>query len=89
MAEAPDHPDAPPSDSDAVNVIDGLADAVKGITNQQEERRMIFAKGENYRHIRHAQIMDRWPILPEPWARRIEQRRLIVDRTPGAATFDR
>lgn len=89
MPEAPDHPDAPTTDAEAVNVIDGLADAVKGITTRQEERRMIFAKGENYRHIRHAQIMDRWPVLPEPWARRIEARRLVVDRTPGAATFGR
>ncbi len=78
-----------PVDADAVNVIDGLADAVKGITNPQDERRMIFAKGENYRHIRHAQIMDRWPIIAEPWARRIEMRRVAVDRTPGAATFGR
>ncbi len=90
MSQAPDHPDAPPTDLDAVNMIDGLADAVKEVTGgQQAERRMIFAKGENYRHIRHAQIMERWPILPEPWARRIEMRRLTVDRTPGAATVGR
>jgi hypothetical protein len=50
---------------------------------------MIFAKGENYRHIRHAQILERWPIIAEPWARKIEQRRLTLDRTPGAATFGR
>lgn len=76
-------------DAEAINTIDGLADAVRGISQPQDERRMIFAKGENYRHIRHAQIMDRWPIVAEPWARRIETRRLTLDRTPGAATFGR
>ncbi len=76
-------------DAEAINSIDGLADAVKAISQPQDERRMIFAKGENYRHIRHAQILDRWPIIAEPWARSIEQRRLTLDRTPGAATFGR
>ncbi len=76
-------------DAEAINTIDGLADAVRGISQPQDERRMIFAKGENYRHIRHAQIMERWPIVAEPWARRIEARRMTLDRTPGAATFGR
>ena len=50
----------------------------------------IYAKGENTRHIRHAQILERWPILPEPWARSVERTRMAaVDRTPGAATFGR
>mgnify|MGYP003429768671 FL=1 len=77
------------ADAEAVNTIDGLAAAIKGISQPQDERRMIFAKGENYRHIRHAQIMERWPIVAEPWARRIETRRLTLDRTPGAASFGR
>lgn len=76
-------------DAEAINTIDGLADAIKGISQPQDERRMIFAKGENYRHIRHEQIMDRWPIIAEPWARRIETRRLTIDRSVGAATFGR
>jgi hypothetical protein len=42
------------------------------------------------RHIRHAQILERWPILPEGWARAVETTRLeSVDRTPGAASFGR
>ncbi len=77
-------------EEEAVNLVEGLADALKRVTRPQDERRMIYAKGENYRHIRHAQILDRWPILAEPWARRVEQRRLsAVDRTPGPATFGR
>ncbi len=77
-------------EEEAVNLVEGLADALKGVTRPQDERRMIYAKGENYRHIRHAQILDRWPILPEPWARRVELRRLsAVDRTPGPASFGR
>lgn len=53
-------------------------------------RRTILATGANMRHIRHAEILDRWPVLPESWAKRIELARLSsVDRTPGAATFGR
>lgn len=53
-------------------------------------RRTIMATGANMRHIRHAQILERWPILPEGWAKAIETTRLeSVDRTPGAATFGR
>lgn len=78
------------SEEEAVHLVEGLADALRGINRPQDERRLIFAKGENYRHIRHAQILERWQILPEPWARRIEQKRLsAVDRTPGPATFGR
>ncbi len=77
-------------EEEAVNLVEGLAEALKNVTRPQDERRMIYAKGENYRYIRHAQILDRWPILAEPWARRVEQRRLsAVDRTPGPATFGR
>jgi hypothetical protein len=75
---------------EAVHLVEGLADALRGVNRPQDERRLIFAKGENYRHIRHAQILERWQILPEPWARRVEQQRLsAVDRTPGPATFGR
>jgi hypothetical protein len=53
-------------------------------------RRTILATGANMRHIRHAQILERWPILPEGWARAVETTRLeAVDRTPGTATFGR
>jgi hypothetical protein len=55
-----------------------------------QERRLIYAKDENTRHIRHARILERWPVLPEPWARKVEHARLAaVDRTPGTATFGR
>lgn len=54
------------------------------------ERRMVYAQGGNLRHVRHAQLLARWPILAEPWARKVEEGRLAaVDRTPGAATFGR
>lgn len=44
----------------------------------------------NLRFARHAQLLARWPVLDEPWARRIEEARLAgVDRTPGPATFGR
>ncbi len=42
------------------------------------------------RHIRHAEILHRWPVLPEEWAKAVETTRLsAVDRTPGTATFGR
>ncbi len=44
----------------------------------------------NMRFARHRELLDRWPILDERWARSIEKRRLeSVDRTPGPATFGR
>lgn len=53
-------------------------------------RRTIHATGANMRHIRHAEILARWPILPEGWAKAVETTRLSsVDRTPGAASFGR
>jgi len=51
---------------------------------------MMFSKGENTRHIRFQQVLDKWPLLPEDWARMVEDTRVsAVDRTPGAATFGR
>jgi hypothetical protein len=69
----------------------GLADFLGAPTRYpNDERRLIYAKGENTRHIRHAEVLERWPVLAEDWARRVEQKRLSsVDRTPGAATFGR
>lgn len=53
-------------------------------------RRTLLATGANMRHIRHAEILDRWPILPEGWARAVEDARLgAVDRTAGTASFGR
>ena len=70
--------------------IDGLVSAIRDINDPRDERRLIFAKGENTRHVRHDQVLRRWPILSENWARMIEERRInSVDRTPGAATFGR
>lgn len=55
-----------------------------------EGRRTIMAMGANMRHVRHAEILARWPILPEGWAKAIESTRLsAVDRTPGTASFGR
>jgi hypothetical protein len=38
--------------------------------------RTIVTRGENYRHIRHAEVLARWPVLAEAWARGIEAARL-------------
>jgi hypothetical protein len=52
--------------------------------------RGFYASGENTRHVRHAQVLARWDVLQEAWARDVEAARLAaVDRTPGAATFGR
>lgn len=56
----------------------------------RDTQRMMFSKGENTRHIRFQQVLDKWPLLPEDWARMVEDTRVsAVDRTPGAATFGR
>ena len=65
--------------------------ASTGSTNEvMEGRRTLMATGANMRHVRHAEILDRWPIIPEGWAKAVELARLsAVDRTPGTATFGR
>lgn len=35
--------------------------------------RMIGTRGGNDRHIRHASLLARWPVLAEPWAEAIER----------------
>lgn len=70
--------------------VTGLAEAMKGISDPRDQRRLIFAKGENTRHVRHEQVLARWPVLGEDWATRVENARIAaVDRTPGNATFGR
>lgn len=50
----------------------------------------LFARGENYRHIRHARLLERWPVIDEPWAGKVETTRIAaIDRTPGSASFGR
>jgi len=89
MGTTPDA-DATESGLEQFTAIDGLVTAIREINDPRDERRLIFAKGENTRHMRHDQVLRRWPILPEQWARMIEERRVnSVDRTPGAATFGR
>jgi hypothetical protein len=73
--------------STAQNGAPGLSSVGSDV---MDGRRTILARGENMRHIRHADILRRWPILPEEWARAVESARLAaVDRTPGTATFGR
>ena len=69
----------------------GIPTPADGATSDvMDGRRTILATGANMRHVRHAEILDRWPILPEGWARAVESARLSsVDRTPGAASFGR
>lgn len=82
--------DAPDAKDDAVHAVSGLADVVARAEGPRDIQRMMFSKGENTRHIRHEQVLGRWPILAEDWARMIEDTRLsAIDRTPGAASFGR
>ncbi|HET9039756.1 MAG TPA: hypothetical protein VFN40_06285 [Gemmatimonadales bacterium] len=69
----------------------GIPNPGTGATSEvMDGRRTILATGANMRHIRHAAILDRWPIIPEGWARAVESARLSsVDRTPVTATFGR
>lgn len=38
--------------------------------------RTIVTRGENYRHIRHAEVLARWPVIAEDWASGIERARV-------------
>ena len=60
------------------------------MADPRDTQRMMFSKGENTRFIRFQQVLDKWPLLQEDWARMVEDTRVsAVDRTPGAATFGR
>jgi hypothetical protein len=75
---------------DTFSRMDGLVDALSHISDPRDNRTLIFAKGENTRHVRHAQLLTRWPLLAEKWAEEVEKTRLSsIDRTPGAASFGR
>ena len=77
-------------DDESQLAVSGLAEAIKGVSDPRDERRMIFSKGENTRHVRHEQVLNRWPVLTEGWALGVERTRLgAIDRTPGNATFGR
>jgi hypothetical protein len=43
-----------------------------GIQDAGDPSRFIPARGANYRHIRHAEILARWPVLAESWAQSVE-----------------
>jgi hypothetical protein len=75
---------------DAVHAVGGRSGLVAGAGDPGDVQRMMFSKGENTRHIRFQQVLDRWPLVPEDWARMVEVTRVAAhDRTPGAATFGR
>jgi hypothetical protein len=43
----------------------------------------LRARAELLWYLRHADALARWPALAEPWAQRIEARRLAPDGAPG------
>jgi hypothetical protein len=43
------------------------------------------ARAELLWYLRHADALARWPVLAEPWAQRIERRRLEPDGGGGGA----
>ncbi|MGD9696220.1 MAG: hypothetical protein AB7V42_11240 [Thermoleophilia bacterium] len=70
--------------------LDALARSLQELQNGGTQFVGLFAKSENFRHVRHDQVLARWPVLDEAWAQSIETARTAaVDRTPAAATFGR
>ena len=50
----------------------------------------LSSAGAKMRFARHRELLARWPVLNEDWAKAVEARRLeSVDHTPGPATFGR
>jgi len=72
------------------DTVDAVARQLRDLQDSGSEPAGLFARSENLRHARHAQLLARWAVLDEPWARRVEKARTAaIDRTPGAATFGR
>lgn len=81
--------ETPPPDIDTGS-LDALARGLQELQDGGTQFVGLFAKSENFRHVRHDQVLARWPVLDEPWAHSIEAARTAaVDRTPAAATFGR
>lgn len=38
-----------------------------------------FARAEGVWYLRHSSALARWPVIAEPWAQRIEARRLALE----------
>ncbi len=75
---------------EAVAPAGGPGEHAANMADPRNTQRMMFSKGENTRFMRFQQVLDKWPLLPEDWARMVEDTRVsAVDRTPGAATFGR
>jgi len=62
---------APPPARDGAFIGIGIAAFDAG-----DDARVIPSRGENYRHVRREQVLARWPVLPDDWARRVEEARL-------------
>ena len=43
-----------------------------GRSDVMDGRRTIMAMGANMRHVRHAEILGRWPVIAEEWAKAVE-----------------
>ena len=70
--------------------LEQLAKTLQDLQQPGPEWVGLFARGENYRHVRHEQLLARWEVLPEAWAQEVEAARVAaIDRTPGAASFGR
>lgn len=84
-------PDETTRDSGTAGGLDALARDLQQLQAGGTEKVGLFARSENFRHVRHAQLLARWAVLDEPWAERVEAAREAAanDRTPGAATFGR
>ncbi len=81
--------DRPPGDVDPGS-LDGLARSLQDLQAGGSQMVGLFARSENFRHVRHDQVLTRWPVIDEPWAQRVEAARVgAIDRTPGAASFGR
>ncbi len=77
-------------DPGAAGGLDALARNLQELQAGGTQMVGLFARSENFRHVRHEQVLARWPIIDEPWARNLEAiRQGAIDRTPGAATFGR
>lgn len=69
----------------------GAGDPSAGrIETRVEMTAALSSAGANMRFARHRELLERWPVLGEPWAQAIEATRLqSIDHTPGPATFGR
>lgn len=80
---------SPPTPASLPPGDDGRHPSLAGIVAGSMQDARMRARADLVWYLRHADALARWPVLPEPWAQRVEAERLaqpgMVGRRVGVS----